>query len=176
MNNEEGLKKKKNHHQFKDSGFLKKTCLVSFGGDVESVRAFLRLDPGSPAGSVPLTHGEGPAALRGTCRPALHFPSYPERPRACVALRRDSLSSDVKQCLLQNARMNQLLFEMNYSFFDFSTSRCFRVFHHGQTERCTTDCDTESTEIKASYLVSESVHSSAEKAGVILKAPISSSF
>lgn len=49
MNNEEGLKKKKNHHQFKDSGFLKKTCLVSFGGDVESVRAFLRLDPGSPA-------------------------------------------------------------------------------------------------------------------------------
>lgn len=155
--------------------------LVSFGGDVESVRAFLRLDAGSPAWIVPLTHGgETHRTLRCTLRPALHFPSYPEMRRAFffffVALRRYALSSDVKQCLLQNARMNQLLFEMNYSFFDFSTSCCIRVFHHGQTERCTAECDTESTEIKASYLVSEPVHSSAERAGVILKALISSSF
>lgn len=53
---------------------------MSFGGDGESVRTLLRLDPGAPAWTVPLIHWGGThKTFRCTCWSALHFPFYPER-------------------------------------------------------------------------------------------------
>lgn len=51
--------------------------------------------------------------------------------------------------------MNRLLFEMNYSFFDFLASCCYRGFNHGQTERYMAEFETESTQIKISYFISK---------------------
>lgn len=71
--------------------------------------------PVHPLESFCLHTGRGSRHFQMYLPAALHFPSYPERRQVFfvffffLALRRCSLSSDVKQCLLQNAWINSNL-------------------------------------------------------------------
>lgn len=108
-NNEEGWKTPSSVFRF---GFPKK-WLVSSGGDLESGRTITRLGPGSPVLIVPLTHWwvtySSSDLLAGP--PSISLPTQrEERLFFCfLALRRYSVSSNVKQCLLQNAWINSYL-------------------------------------------------------------------